>query len=115
MDYLSIPLRLEGGTFKRTAPEEALSRYVALFFSSRKYEAHPALDFGMDLDDLAWISTDDYLRVLVDEFNRVHRGSMSLLIEGKETRGGDTLVGLTLRCGRDNYRIRMEIGSIMGA
>lgn len=113
MDYLDLPLRLEAGTFHRTAPEETLSRYVALFFATRKYEADPSLDFGMNLDDLAWISSEEYLRVMIDEFNRVHRGSMTLLISGQSGQGAERQVGLTLRHGRSNYMIRLAMGTVM--
>jgi hypothetical protein len=115
MDYLDLPLRHETGSFRRTAPEEALNRYVALFFATRKYEADPKLDIGVALDDLSWISSEEYLRVMVDEFNRVHRGSMTLLISGMETQGADRHIVLTLRHGRNNYRIRMTMGSLLGA
>ncbi len=115
MDYLDLPLRHETGAFRRAAPEEALSRYVALFFAARKYEADPSLDFGVALDDLSWISSEEYLRVMVDEFNRVHRGSMTLLISGGESQGADRSVALTLRHGRNNYRIRMSMGNLLGA
>ncbi len=113
MDYLDLPVRLEAGTFRRTAPEEALSRYVALFFATRKYEADRALDFGLNLDDLAWISSEEYLRVMIDEFNRVHRGSMTLLISGQSGQGAEHHVGLTLRHGRTNYMIRLAMGTVM--
>ena len=115
MDMLDLPLRMDAGGFHRTTPEEALQRYVALFFASRKYGARRELDFGVDLDQLAWISDADYLRALVDEFNRVHRGHLSLLVSGWERQGWETVVALTLRHGRSNYRLRIEMGSISGA
>ncbi len=115
MEFLDIPLRLESGSFHRAAPEEALSRYVNLFFCTRKYAALPALDFGTDPDRLAWISADDYLRVLVDEFNRVHRNQLALRVEGQESHAGTAHALLTLRFGRNNYRIRMAMGSLLQA
>jgi hypothetical protein len=115
MDFLDLPLGFENGSFRRTSPETVLSRYVALFFATRKYEADPSLDFGMDLDELAWISSEEYLRVMIDEFNRVHRGSMTLLVSGQSGQGADRHVGLTLRHGRSNYMIRLAMGTVMDA
>ncbi|MCK4413949.1 MAG: hypothetical protein KAY32_10410 [Candidatus Eisenbacteria sp.] len=115
MDFLDIPLRYHQGAFQRVAPEEALGRYVALFFASRKHEALRALDFGVDLDRLSWISAEDYIRELINEFNRVHRGTMSLRIGATGARGGVPHVGLHLRFGRHTYQISMSLGEVMDA
>lgn len=112
MEYLDLPLVMEGGSFRRTERERALERYVACFFASRKYEAHPALDFGLDLDEHSWLSSEEYLRVQVDEFNRHHRGRMSLMVGGTETRGGATAVGLTLRQGKETFHLSLTMGSL---
>ncbi len=112
MDYLDIPLVLEKGTFHRTETEAALQRYVALFFCSRKYESHPALDFGLDLDKHSWMSREEFLRIQVDEFNRVHRGRMSLMVDGIEPQAEDAMVRMSLRQGKKTYRLKMSLGSL---
>ena len=113
MDYLKIPLVFEKGRFQRAPVEEALQRYVALFFAARKYEAAPALDFGLAPEDLGWISGEAYLRALVDEFNRFHQGQLALMIEGREARGGDARVQLTLRRGHERFRLAMALGNLL--
>jgi hypothetical protein len=115
MDFLDLPLSFENGRFRRAAEETTYVKYVQLFFASRKYEALPALDFGMDLDDLSWITNEEYVRVLVEEFNRVHRGSFSLHIEGQENVAGETKVAFSLRKGREHHRFKLAIGSLNGA
>ncbi len=114
MDYLDIPLVLEKGTFHRTEIEAALQRYVALFFCSRKYESHPKLDFGLDLDEHSWMSQQEFLRIQVDEFNRVHRRKMSLMVDGIDPQANDAMVRLSLRQGKNTYRLQMSLGSLQG-
>jgi hypothetical protein len=112
MDYLDLPLVLQGGEFRRTERETALKRYIACFFASRTYEAHPNLAFGLNLDEHSWLSTDEFLRLQVDEFNRYHRGRMSLMIGGTEARGQETSVKLTLRQGKDTFALKLSLGSL---
>lgn len=115
MDFLDIPLSFSNGKFRRLPEEQAYLKYVRLFFASRKYEALRALDFGMDLDDLAWVTSEEYVRVLVEEFNRVHRGSLALHIEGQENVGGEMRIAFSLRKGREQHRFQLDLGSLNGA
>ena len=114
MEFLDIPLSLIDGKFRRIPADEAYTQYVRLFFASRKYESLAALDFGIDLDDLSWITSEEYLRVLVEEFNRVHNRRFILNIEGLDNRGGESVVSLVLREGSRRSRIRMKMGSFTG-
>ena len=115
MDFLDLPLSFQGGKFRRIAADVAYVKYVQLFFASRKYESLAALDYGINPDDLAWVTNEEYVRVLVDEFNRVHRGRFSLHIEGREDSAGETRAVFTLRQGKNNYRFKLALGSFSDA
>jgi hypothetical protein len=115
MEFLDIPLQFENGRFRRSNEDLAYVKYVQLFFASRKYAVSPALDFGMDLDDLAWVTSEEYLRVLVEEFNRVHRGRFSLHVEGQENLAGETKVAFSLRQGQNHHRFKLALGSFGSA
>ncbi len=108
MEFLDLPLCYENGAFHRADPEKAIYRYVELFFETPSNEVDPGLNFGVDMQKLSWASAHEVVRFKVDEFNRVHRGRMALLIEGVRAVGGRTQVRLSLRFAGRRYSVSVE-------
>ncbi|MFC1572949.1 hypothetical protein ACFL6M_05050 [Candidatus Eisenbacteria bacterium] len=107
MEILAIPLRVQDGVLVRTSPERALCDYVNLFFSSRRYGSHPDSGFGIHLEDIGWLSRDEYLHRLMEQFNQCHNGRLSLR---KEAGAAGATVVFALRIGKSAYSIQMAMG-----